>query len=66
VPKDHEFVAGGVVEMEDIEGLELSKVNLQRMIFQEIIHFHADLEADSAADKAAAAMGGLRTADGSE
>ena len=52
--------------MEDIEGLELSKVNLQRMIFQEIIHFHADLEADSAADKAAAAMGGLRTADGSE
>ena len=45
--------ARGPVAMADIEHLQLNKDDakacLQKMIFQEILHFHADIEADESA-----------------
>ena len=50
-PEEHEISARAPVHMDDIERLKegaliLNKANLQRMVFQEIIHFHADLAED--------------------
>ena len=53
VPEENESCASGPVAMADIEHLQLNKDDakacLQKMIFQEILHFHADIEADESA-----------------
>ena len=37
----YERAAGFTVDTEEIEALELTDANLKRMMFQEIVHFHA-------------------------
>ena len=37
---EYEVVAEGPVDLDDIEVMELTEINLKRMMFQEIVHFH--------------------------